>query len=95
MGARLVGMSTFAVYLNEPNEAAWERIRTEWPTRHFILDAQLALVAPESMILTSDIAKRIGMDEETGGTRGLVMEISSYFGFNRTDLWEWLRKVHT
>ena len=84
-------MSTFAIYLNAPNEAAWSAVRQAWPGRHFILDDRLAFVAPTDDTLTSDIAAHVGMD--AGGPHGVVAEITSYFGYNRPDLWEWMQKV--
>ena len=86
-------MSTFAVYLHQPDQGAWDAIRTNWPNRHFILDDRVALVAPAGVTLTADVAKAVGMDAETGSRLGLVVEVSTYFGFNRSDLWEWLSKV--
>ena len=89
-------MSTFSVYLNEPDDAVWETIREAWPGRHFILDERMEFIAPEGLALTSDIAKRVGMDVETGnGIHGIVAELGSYYGLNRIDLWEWLRKINS
>lgn len=85
-------MTTLAVYLNEPNEAAWKTIQSEWPDRHFILDERLAFIAPEGLALTSDVAKKIGLGENDS-TLGVVMEIESHAGFNRSPLWEWLSKA--
>ena len=86
-------MSTFAVYLHQPDAGAWEAIRQNWPNRHFILDERVAFVAPEGIVLTSDVAKTVGVATDADSRLGIVLEISAYFGFDRNDLWEWLSKV--
>lgn len=91
-------MGTYAIFLNQPSQHAWDAIRMKWPDRHFILDDRLAFIAPEGIILTSDIAGIVGVKSEEGvpqGLLGVVVEFSSYSGFNRSDLWEWLSKVQT
>lgn len=85
-------MSTYAVFLNAPNQSAWDAIRAEWPGRHFILDDRLAFVAPEGISTTADIANAVGINPETG-RQGIVLEHSVHTGFNRNDLWEWLGKA--
>ena len=86
-------MTVYAVYLNEPDETAWTALREHWPNgRHFILTDNLAFVAPEGIITTSQIAEATGIGEEQE-LLGLVFEWSAHHGFNHSDLWEWLRKV--
>lgn len=85
-------MTIYAIVLNEPNEAAWRQVKSEWPDRHYIVTDSLAFVAPEGFILTEDIAEAIGMDER-GGVTGVVIEVTSYSGFNKPGLWEWARKL--
>ena len=87
-------MGTYAIFLNQPSQHAWDAIRMKWPDRHFILDDRLAFIAPEGIILTSDIAETVGVKSEED-LLGVVVEFSSYSGFNRSDLWEWLSKVQT
>ena len=64
----------------------------KWPDRYFILDDRLAFIAPEGITLTSDTAETVGVKSEED-LLGVVVEFSSYSGFNRSDLWEWLSKV--
>ncbi len=85
-------MSTYAIFLNQPSERAWDTIKKKWPDRHFVLDDRLAFIAPEGITLTSEIAETVGVKSEEGSL-GVVVEFSSYSGFNRSDLWEWLSKV--
>ena len=85
-------MSTYAIFLNVPNQDAWEGLKAEWPGRYFIMDDRLAFVAPEGITTTTDIANVVGINQETARL-GIVLEYSSHTGFNRNDLWEWLGKV--
>ncbi len=84
-------MAIYAVFLNDPNEEAWERVKKHWSGRHYILTDHLAFVAPEETTLTEEVASKIGMNEEEGVT-GIVIESSGHFGFNSSSLWEWMRK---
>ena len=63
-------MSTFAVYLDQPDPGAWEALRQNWPERHFILDERVAFVAPEGIVLTSDVARTVGVATDAGGGNG-------------------------
>lgn len=86
-------MSTYLVVLNEPDEAAWERLAEKWPDRHYILNDRIAAVAPEGISITEEITEAIGMDE-TQAVVGIVAEIrnDTVNGWNRRGLWEWLGK---
>ena len=84
-------MSIYAVFLNEPNEEAWARLRKHWKKRQYVLTDRLAFVAPEEATLTEEIANEIGMNKEEQIT-GIVIESSEHFGFNSRSLWEWMRK---
>ncbi len=85
-------MTIYAVCLNEPSEDAWDNVREEWGGKHFILSPTTAFVASPDLTLTSEIARKVGISDETG-TLGVVFEVQAYNGFNRSDLWEWLRKA--
>ena len=86
-------MTVYAVFLNEPSSEAWQALEREWPDgRSFTLTENLAFVAPTGLTLTADIARAVGIDEERQRL-GIVFEWTSHNGFNRGDLWEWLRKV--
>ena len=54
-------MSSYTVFLNGPNEGAWNAIKTTWPRRHFILTDNLAFVAPEGISTTSDAAEVVSI----------------------------------
>ena len=84
-------MTVYAVFLNQPDDAAWAALAEHWPNgRHFILTGNMAFVAPEGITTTAQIAKAVGIGE---GRLGVVFDWSAHNGFNRSDLWEWLRKV--
>ena len=83
-------MTVFAVILNDPNDAAWQRVK-EWEL-HFILTDRIAFVATEDMTLTHEIAATIGMNRD-GGVIGLVIESTNRSGWNNSALNEWLGKV--
>ena len=86
-------MSVFAIFLNEPDETAWETLKEKWPNgRSFILTGNLAFVAPEGIVVTSEISEALGIGGETE-RRGIVFELGSYNGYNRGSLWEWVKKV--
>jgi len=86
-------MTVYAVFLNEPDETAWAALQEKWPNgRSFILTDNMAFVAPEGIVLTTEISKAVGIGEDNDRL-GLVFEWTAHNGFNRGDLWEWLRKV--
>ena len=39
-------MSVYAVFLNEPDETVWQKLKEEWPKRHYVLTGNMAFVAP-------------------------------------------------
>ena len=86
-------MTVYAVFLNEPNSEAWQALKEKWPNgRSSILTDNMAFVSLEGLTLTAEIAEALGI----GGERevlGIVFEWTAHNGFNRSDLWEWLRKV--
>ena len=86
-------MSVYAVSLNQPNKSAWAVLRKEWPDRHFILTEHMAFVAPEGITTTAQIAEAVGIGEND--LWGIVLEVSAHSGFNKSDLWEWMRKVQS
>lgn len=85
-------MTVYAVFLNEADEAAWQALREKWPGRHFILTDHMAFVAPEGLTLTAEIAEAVEFGEASE-RRGIIFELTEHNGYNRSDLWEWLRKV--
>ena len=88
-------MTVYAVFLNEPNEEAWSALAAHWPNgRHFILTPNMAFVAPEELTLTARIAEAVGIGQ-ANELRGIVFEWAAHNGYNRSDLWEWLRKVQS
>jgi len=89
MGA---AMTVYAVFLNRPDEAAWKTLQEKWPGRHFILTEHMAFVAPEGLSLTTDVTQALGIGDEAERL-GIVFEWAAHNGYNRSDLWEWLRKV--
>jgi len=42
--------------------------------------------------LTTDVTKALGIGDEAERL-GIVFEWAAHNGYNRSDLWEWLRKV--
>jgi len=84
-------MTIYAVFLNSPDEAAWQVLGEKWPDRHFILTDHMAFVAPEGITTTAQIMNAVGMGLEKG-LLGVVFELAECNGLNSGDLWEWLRK---
>ena len=85
-------MSVFAVVLNDPDERAWDSLRTHWPDRHLVVTDRLAFVAPETLTLTQDVADTLGMNQEKK-VLGIVIEMANRSGFNKSSLTEWLEKA--
>ncbi len=87
-------MNVYAVFLNESNTACWQKIREEWPNgRSFILTDHFCLVATEDITTTAEVSDKIGIGENGTGALGIVLELGAYYGFNKGNLWEWLKKV--
>lgn len=85
-------MSVYAVFLNNPDEKAWQLLREKWPNRHFILTSNMAFVSPEEITLTARIMDTLEIGEDRN-IHGIVFGVDDYSGFARPDLWEWFSKV--
>ncbi len=86
-------MATFVIYLEEPNEEVWERISDRWKDSHFFASDRLALVSSNGITLAKDVSDAAGLTDDDNPVRGLVVELSAYYGFHQKELWEWLRKA--
>lgn len=86
-------MAVFAIALNEPNAEVWEKVKESWPnSRHYIVSDTLAFVSGNAdETLTADVTKTIGLGVPEK-SRGVVMQLGYYHGFNAADLWEWIGK---
>ena len=60
--------------------------------RHFILTDNMAFVAPQRITTTAEVCAEAGIGVE-GAIAGLVFEWGMHHGFNRSELWEWMRNV--
>jgi len=86
-------VNVYAVILNEPNEAAWQKVKAKWPDRtNFILTDRIAFIATEELTITNDVAEAVGVSKE-GGISGVVFDASRLAGWNDSGLVEWLGKV--
>ena len=85
-------MSIFLIALHEPNEEVWKTVASKWPKRHHYVSDRLALVAPEGITVTSDIANQVGMNTEMR-VSGLVVQMDAYNGFGAADTVQWLRNA--
>ena len=84
-------MNLYAIVLNEPSEDAWEKIKAEWPEHHYLLTDRIAFLAVDNgSITTGKIGSLLGMNKEDDVT-GFVMQSAAVNGWNRADLWEWMR----
>lgn len=84
-------MTTFAIVLNAPSEKAWTAIKDAWPDRYYFLTETVAFVAPEKTTITEFVAETVGMNVE-GDVSGFVTDLDNRSGFNKSALWEWMRK---
>jgi len=53
----------------------------------------MAFVSPEKITITSEVLESLEIEKRD--VQAVVFEVGIYNGFNRTDLWEWLRKVQS
>lgn len=86
-------VDVYAVILREPEEAVWQKIREEWPDRHYILTDRLAFVALSGVSTADQICATLGISPKI---HGLVIELfDSYQGYfeQGQELGEWLRKA--
>lgn len=86
-------MTAFAIVLNAPDPRAWKLVEEHWPEgKHHIVSSTLAFVSGDrESTMTASIAELVGMNQELG-IQGVVLQVAYYFGFNRSDLWEWMAK---
>ena len=86
-------MTAYAIILNEPNNAVWERVRANWPSCFIVSETMALISSPDPTVLTSQIAEAAGMNGNEK-VLGVVLQVGNYFGYNSTALWEWLGKSH-
>lgn len=87
-------MAVYAVYLNEPDEAVWQKLQAKWPGRHHVVTGNMAFVAPEGIATTADVVEAAGLGGDPE-VLGIVIACGAYNGFHRGDLWEWLQEVQS
>ncbi len=83
-------MSIYAIVLNRPDEAAWEKVQSGWESHH-ILDDRLAFISAENA-LTADIAAQVGISST--GASGIVIQMDFYAGHTSMSFVEWISKQH-
>ena len=81
-------MSLYAIVLNEPDEAAWEKIREAWPAYH-IFDNRLAFISADDA-LTADVSRDTGIGSESA--KGIVIQMDCFSGHTAGPLVEWTSK---
>lgn len=89
-------MSIFVVITRNPNPGLEAQIVREFPSDHYILSPNHWLVCSggTSIELSERIGVTKGMPPKAGSGEhgpGLVFSISSYYGSETPDLWEWLK----
>ncbi len=85
-------MSIYAVFLNDPDKGAWDRLKAEWPKPgHFIVTNRLAFIAAKDGVTTEEVIDTVGMSSERK-VSGIVTRVtySTINGWNRPAVWEWL-----
>ena len=85
-------MSVYLITLHEADEGVWARLKEHWPNRHYTLTDRMALVAPEGIAVTQDIADALGLDDEHE-VSGIVVELLNYAGRGPSSAVEWIEKV--
>ena len=83
-------MNVYAIVLDEPSQYAWDQIKSKWKNSYCPSDT-LAFIAPGEGAITSEISDHIGMNDENE-VKGVVFQISHYYGWHDKALWEWLIK---
>ena len=87
-------MSTYVVYLDKLDEAAWERLKAKWPKpKHIIVSDRLAFVSPTQGVTAEDVGDAVGMNEDHE-VSGIVAKVnySTINGWSRQAVWQWLKE---
>ncbi len=85
-------MTVYAVFLNEPNPNALDRLKAEWPKPdHLIVTDSLALISTDKGITAEDVTDVVGMNKEQN-VSGIVSRVdyTAVNGWNRQSIWQWL-----
>lgn len=86
-------MSIYLVALNDDSPDDWATLKRTWPGRHHILTDRIAFVAPTELSLCKDIGETLGMNKEKDVTGFVMAWEGPCFGWNKSVLWEWMKKV--
>lgn len=89
-------MAVFAVHLSGDDvEAQAERLLAKYPgSKHFRVSERFYLVRAD--VLSNEVADRLGFDPDTASDRpdagaGSVFKLNtSYAGWDKRTMWEWL-----
>ena len=85
-------MATFAVILNEPNDALVGTLKEAYPEPdHYKLTEDVYLVTGD--LLIDDITRTLGFEEAEPAVGAVFRLNGSYGGHSYRTLWDWLRRA--
>ena len=81
-------MTLYTIILNDPNQAAWDKLRSLWPAHHRIVNDCMAFLCGDGL-QTGEIAVKIGIGKRMDG---LVVQADDYAGHAAPGIVEWIRE---
>ena len=82
-------MNVFVVVFTDPDPAAVQHLRKNFPGLYEMVPNTVCLVRSEE--LSSDVAIKAGIKSEPRISKGAVFKLNhAYSGFTSKSLWEWL-----
>ena len=84
-------MQVFAIFaLGNPDDT-FKRVQAEYPVEDYLLVDGAALVASRG-VTTKQVAQRLHLSiEAPPSSAGIVVPITTYWGYHNPDIWEWIR----
>ncbi len=86
-------MAIFAVVGVAEPDYIHDRLTEHFPESFYVAGHRTFFVSTDSFT-TRQIAEKVGLSGETGDVRGIVLLVTSYYGYHDRDLWEWIQVNH-
>ena len=86
-------MAIFAIVGVGDPDYVHDRLKEHFPEAFYVAGNHVFFVATDNFT-TRQVAERLGLSGETDEIRGVVLLVTSFYGYHDRDLWEWIQVKH-